>query len=576
MMRALWHRVNFRLCLLSSVRMLAIWGETRYAFLMLISLFAALCAAAVGFVLSRRLARARVAVSIPEVDPAKILSEAKKNADDQRRRGETEAKLVREETRQGFLESLDKMRESLDELSQRLDRKQEQLKTKDDELNEKRKALELREAEVRVRKEKLLPAPKLREEQQEKLHQKLVERAGVDEAEMVASLIDNKIQEANLAATQKKLTVEEDAKVDAERRAKRIIGLSNERFNMSHQPEKEHPGFRLADPELVEKGGGDAAFKEAFTSATQAELNVSDDGRSLEIRSVDPLKREIGRRTLVYMKTQGVVHTDRIGTVLSRVQKEVDKELDRAAERAVKLLRIKPLEGEVKRLFSRLLYRASYSQNQWHHAVEVAYVCGLMAAEMGLDVRTARRAGLLHDIGKAMTHDHEGSHALLGADVARTQGESEDVANAIGAHHGEEPANSPYAEITAAGDAISGARPGARREIQEAFSSKVDDLYRIATGIEGVERVHIMQGGREVRVFVGERELRANPLPTTGWDAIYGKPGGPQGGGRKFLTDAEMLPIARQIAEQVEEELTYPGQIRITVIRETRAIGVAR
>lgn len=559
---------------------LAIYPLKRYSLDMLLSFVAALVAAGIGFVLSRNLARARIRVTVPEVNPEKILAEAKLKAAEQVKRAETEAKLVREETRQGFAESLDKMRESLDELSERLDRKQEQLKTKEDELNETRKTLELREAEHRVKKEKVLPAPKLREELAEQLHAKLVERAQVDEKEVVQQLVEDKINEANLSATARMLNVEENAKADAERRAKRIISVSNERFNMSHQPEKEHPGFRLADPELVEKGGSDAVFREAFTTATQAELNVSDDGRSLEIRSVDPLKREIGRRTLVYMKTQGVVHTDRIGTVLQRVQKEVDKELEQAALRATKILHLKPLEGEVKRLFSRLLYRASYSQNQWHHAVEVAYVCGLMAGEMGLDVRTARRAGLLHDIGKAMTHDHEGSHALLGADVARHQGESEEVANAIGSHHGEEPAISPYAEITAAGDAISGARPGARREIQEAFSSKVDDLHRIASNIAGVERVHIMQGGREVRVFVGEREVRAGPLPTTGWDAIYGarhpQQGGPGPSARKQMTDEDMGPIARQIAEQVEAELTYPGQIRITVIRETRAIGVAR
>ncbi len=547
---------------------------------MILTFIAAAIAAVGGWLASRGLARRSVHFQGPGKDPVVIVKTAQDAADQRRRSAEAEAKIARTEAKLSFTESLDQMSRDLTEMSERLERKGETLKTREVQLNERRQTVEGRELLIRARRDQVKPVAAIHAEIGPKLRAKLAERAQIDEQEMAKEIADDRIQDANLYATQMKLTVEEETKGTAEHDAKRIISLSNERFTMSHQPEKEHPGFRLSDPEIVAKVGSDESFVQAFSEATQAEIKVSDDGRTVDVRSVDPLKREIGRRTLVYMRSQGVLHPDRIPTVLQRVQKEVEKELDRAADRATKILRIAPIEGEVRRLFSRLLYRASYSQNQWHHAVEVAFVCGNMASELGLNVKTARRAGLLHDIGKAMTHDHEGSHALLGADVARRQGESEEVANAIAAHHGEEPNISPYAEITAAGDAISGARPGARREIQEAFSSKVQDIERIALNHKGVERVHIMQGGREVRVFVGEREVKADPVhPTgggTGWEAIYGPAVAKARSNEQYIKDEDMFPIARQIADQIEAELVYPGQIRVTVIRETRAVGTAR
>ena len=552
----------------------------QYISVMLFSLLAAAVVAVVGFRLSRAMARRSVRVQLPNKDPQALLKAAQQSADHKRKQAEAEATITRSETAQGFTTSLDQMSKDLSDMSTRLETKAEKLKAREDAMTERRKAVEGRELLLKAKRDQIKPLPELREKHAEELRSKLVERAQVDEKEMVSQLIEARVQDANLDATEKKLGADEAVKADAERRAKRVIGIANERFTMSHQPDKEHPGFRMGDPDIVEKVSKDPSFVQAFTEATQAELNVSDDGRTVDVRSVDPLKREIGRRTMVYMRDQGVLHPDRINTVLQRVQKEVDKELDRAADRAVKLLKLAPLEGEVRRLFSRLLYRASYSQNQWHHAVEVAYICGSMASELGLDTRVARRAGLLHDIGKAMTHDHEGSHALLGADVARHQGESEEVANAIAAHHGEEPNISPYAEITAAGDAISGARPGARREIQEAFSTKVEDIERIALNTAGVQRVHIMQGGREVRVFVGEREVKADPVYSsaqTGWEAVYGSATqAARTGNGGFLKDEDMIPIAQKIASEIEEQLTYPGQIRVTVIRETRAVGTAR
>jgi len=492
---------------------------------------------------------------------------------------EKTASQVYQENKDTLSAPLLQMQSDLQEMAQMLKRKEESLKLRESNLALTKEQLVKRETDIKQKEEQQTPIPKARQEAIAKLRTALFDKAGFSKTEIVKMLVDSKLNDAHLDADKLKLTIEEHTKVYAESSAKRIITISNERFNMSHQPEREHPGFRLDNHEIVDFIGTKTQFKDAFMSATQAEVLLFDDRPIIEIRSVDPLKREIARRTLIYMKSQGLLHEDKISLVLRRVEREVERELEQASDRATKLLHIQPLEGEVRRLFSRLLYRASYSQNQWHHAVEVAFICGMMASELGLDVKTARRAGLLHDIGKAMTHDHEGSHALLGADVARKAGESEAVANAIGAHHGEEPMVSAYAEITAAGDAISGARPGARREMQEAFSSKVEDLERIALNFSVVDRVQVMQGGREMRVFMPEKEIfvdqaqRFLQTQEDGFEPVQKQLKKCQ---QDILNDEQMLPLAQQIANQIEEELTYPGQIRITVVREMRAVGIAR
>lgn len=521
-----------------------------------------------GMALGRIMSRKRLpAITLP-ISAQTRTRQADENSAQMRAEAEKESARIKALTKQNLTEFLEKMAADLGEVGERLKRKEESIQTRESGLSERQQTIAGKEALAKERFATLQSISALKRQAVAEARLKMAQRAGVDEASLIQETVDERVADANLQAVALRLAIEERAKTESESTAKRIISIANERFNMSHQPEREHPGFRIYERAISEKIGSAGAFKEAFIAATQTEINVADDGAYVEVRCVDPLGREIGRRTLEYMNAQNALSEERIAATLSRVQREVDKEMERATDRAVQLLKIGPLKGEVKRLFARLLYRASYSQNQWHHAVEVAFINGMLAAEMGLDVKVARRAGLLHDIGKAMTHDHEGSHALLGADVARQEGESEEVANAIGAHHGEELNTSAYAEITAASDAISGARPGARREIQDAFSSKLADLEQIARAPAGVERVQIMHGGREVRIFVGEQEFDVNTTQ-------FPKNGGHRGA-RTLVTDDELAPMARDIADQIEEKLVYPGQIRITLIRETRAVGVAR
>jgi len=229
------------------------------------------------------------------------------------------------------------------------------------------------------------------------------------------------------------------------------------------------------------------------------------------------------------------------------IAQTLERELMDLGRRAFTNLEIPPAHAEIVALVGRLNYRTSFTQNQWKHAVEAAFLCGMMADELGLDVKLARRAALMHDIGKALTHELDGSHAVIGADYARRLGESEVVANAIGAHHTDEPFSSPYAYLVAAADAMSGARPGARRQMEDNYVARLDDLERITRSFSGIQEAYAVQGGREVRIYVAEDKI----------------------------DDRAAVGLSTEIAKKISAEMTFPGQIRVTVIRELRAIEVA-
>jgi ribonuclease Y len=235
------------------------------------------------------------------------------------------------------------------------------------------------------------------------------------------------------------------------------------------------------------------------------------------------------------------------GAWVDAIRGQLEHEIQGLGRKAFSVLQIPRAHAEIVTLVGRLNYRTSYTQNQWLHAVEASFLAGMMASEMGLDLKLARRATLLHDIGKALTHEIDGSHAVIGADIARRLGEDEIVANAIGAHHAEEPANSVYAFLVAGADAMSGARPGARREHPEGYSTRLEDLERIGACYRGVERCFAVHGGRELRVYVREGEV----------------------------SDLEAVELSSEIAAQISNEMTFPGQIKVTVIRSTEAISVA-
>ncbi|HEY8926018.1 MAG TPA: HDIG domain-containing metalloprotein, partial [Polyangia bacterium] len=295
--------------------------------------------------------------------------------------------------------------------------------------------------------------------------------------------------------------------------------------------------------------GPDDANLRAIESAANIKLVTTDAKDALRLEGLDGVAREVARRTITWLGRHPDAASDpnAVARATRDVSQALDRELMDLGRRAFSNLEIPPAHAEIVALVGRLNYRTSFTQNQWKHAVEAAFLCGMMADELRLDVKIARRAALMHDIGKALTHELDGSHAVIGADYARRLGESEVVANAIGAHHTDEPFSSPYAYLVAAADAMSGARPGARRQMEDNYVARLDDLERITRSFRGVQEAYAVQGGREVRIYVAEDKI----------------------------DDRGSVEMSTQIAQRISAEMTFPGQIRVTVIREMRAVEIA-
>jgi ribonucrease Y len=275
---------------------------------------------------------------------------------------------------------------------------------------------------------------------------------------------------------------------------------------------------------------------------------IDDTPGAVVLSGFDPVRRQIAREAMERLILDGRIHPARIEEVVASVSQEMDLAIQRAGEDAIMKLGLAPMHGELIKLLGRLHFRHSFAQNILAHSVEVAQLMALMAAELRLDVASAKRAGLLHDIGKAVNHEVEGAHAIVGADIAKRYGESDEVVNGIASHHGEVPHNGPYGILVSAADAISASRPGARSETVMTYIKRVEDLERIGMSFPGVEKCFALQAGRELRVMV--------------------QPG--------LVTDEQAYLMARNIARKVEEELQYPGQIRVTMVRETRCVEFAK
>ncbi|WP_328461327.1 ribonuclease Y [Actinoplanes sp. NBC_00393] len=343
--------------------------------------------------------------------------------------------------------------------------------------------------------------------------------------------------------------IETEAKNTADTRARHIVVDAIQRIASEQTAESVVSVLHLPSDEM--KGriiGREGRNIRAFESTTGVNLIIDDTPEAVLLSCFDPVRREVGRLTLEKLVLDGRIHPHRIEEVFDSAKNEVERLCDRAAEEALVDVGITNIHPELVKLLGRLRYRTSYGQNVLKHLVETAHIAGIMAAELGLDVPTMRRAAFLHDIGKALTHEVEGSHALIGADLARKYGEHEDVVHAIEAHHNEVPPQTIEAVLTQAADACSGGRPGARRESLEAYVKRLERIEEIAGGKTGVEKVFAMQAGREIRVMVRPDDI----------------------------DDIGAAVLARDVAKQIEEELTYPGQIRVTVVRESRVTELAR
>lgn len=484
-----------------------------------------------------------------EKEAEKVVKEAAAERETILKDAELKAKELALEATNEAEDELKERRAGLDKIEARLAKRESSLDARAEKLDEKESGVEAREARARETEEANTARAGEIDAREQDVVAELERVAKLSSDDARAEVIDKIVGQAKLDAAQQVRLIEEEAMDEADRRAKKVISVAVQRYAGEFAAERCVSVVQLPTDEM--KGriiGREGRNIRALEAATGIDVIIDDTPEAVIVSGFDPVRREIARLSLEKLIGDGRIHPSRIEEVVNKTEQEVAQKIKEAGERAAFELGIHGLHPELLKLIGRLKYRTSYGQNMWSHSIEVGFLCGLMASELGVNVKLARRAGLLHDIGKALTHEQEGSHALIGGELCRKHGEVEIVRNAVAAHHNEEPQNSVIAHLVIAADALSGARPGARREILETYIKRLEDLERISMGFEGVEKTYAIQAGREIRVLVQNSKVN----------------------------DDQAFVLSREIARKIEDELTYPGQIKVTVIRETRAVEFAR
>jgi ribonucrease Y len=426
---------------------------------------------------------------------------------------------------------------------------------KEQSVEQRAKTLTQRESDISKSEDALRQkSARIQEQQTEaehlvtQLREKLEATAGLTREEAKRSLMDQMVDEARHDGARHIRQIEAEAREEAERRAKKIVAVAIERMSGEFVAERTVSVVHLPNDEM--KGriiGREGRNIRAIEAATGVDLIIDDTPEAVVISCHSPLRRELARLSLERLISDGRIHPGRIEEIVRKAEAELEESVKDAGQKAVMELGVHGIHPELVRLVGMLRYRYSYAQNVLMHSIECAFLAGALAGELGLNVKQARRAGLLHDIGKALTHEVEGSHAIIGGEIARRYGESAKIVNAIAAHHEEVKAETILAPLVDAADAISGARPGARREVLESYAKRLEDLEKISNSFKGVERSFAVQAGREVRIIVDPGQI----------------------------ADDQTVFLARDIARRIEQEMAYPGQIKVTIIRETRASDVA-
>ncbi len=423
-------------------------------------------------------------------------------------------------------------------------------------LDGKLTAVEKRESEARRReqdfakREEGLAGKEAACAKAEREHREALERvAGMTAEEAKKQLIVEMESQARLDAVGIAKRTIEEARENAEREAREIITSSIQRVVRDYVSESTISVVPI--PNDAMKGriiGREGRNIRALEAATGIDLIIDETPEAVIISGFDPLRREIAKVSLERLMHDGRIHPTRIEEIVEKVKVDIDKLMYEEAEKIIFELGLSDFNPELIKVLGRLKYRTSYGQNNLYHAREASYICGIMASELGLDVKLARRGALLHDIGKAVSHEEEGPHAMLGAEIAKKYGESAKIVNAIAAHHEQVEPICPESVLVAAAEALSAARPGARREALESYVKRLEKLESLATGHKGVQKAYAIQAGREIRVIVRQEDI----------------------------TDAESFQLSRELAKKIEQELTYPGQIKVTVIRESRYVEYAK
>ena len=507
----------------------------------------AFVATGIGYFLRKHLAEKKIQNA--ELQAQHILEQAKKETQDRRREAELEAKDLLYRMRQDFERETKDRRQEISNLEKRLTQKEENIDRRLDLLEKKEKEIEARHENLRKQEEAL----KAKDNQ---LHSLIAEEK--DRLQKISSLSAEEAKQILLSRLNEELNAEkavfikrqeEELRSLSDKKAREILSLAIQRCAAEHTVESTVSVVTLPNDEM--KGrviGREGRNIRALEMATGVDVIIDDTPEAVTLSAFDTVRREIARLSLEKLISDGRIHPGRIEEIVEKTKKEMDDKIKEEGEHAAFEAGINGLHPELIKLLGRLKYRTSFGQNALQHSKEVSFLLGVMASELGLDFKLGRRIGLLHDIGKAVDHQVEGTHAKLGAELAKKYNESQEVVSAIEAHHEETQAQSLYGVLAIAADAISAARPGARRETLETYIKRLEKLESIANLFKGVEKSFAIQAGREIRVIVQPEKI----------------------------SDADAVNLSRDIRKKIEEGMEYPGQIKVTVIRETRAIEYAK
>lgn len=479
----------------------------------------------------------------------KILDEARKEADSIKKETRLQAKDQLLQLKADFERETQERRHEFAQIERRFLKKEENLEKKAALLDE-------REVELTKKQKHLTNLEKDLAEKQVHYHKLLAEQnerlerlAGMSAQEAKELLLKTMEREVRIEAARMVKRIDTEAREMADRKAKEIIALAIKRYASDYVAEQTVSVVALPNEEM--KGriiGREGRNIRALEAVTGVDIIIDDTPEAVILSAFNPIRREVARRSLERLITDGRIHPGRIEEIVDKVTQEMEVTIREAGEEAAFDTGVHGLHPDLIKLLGKLKFRTSYAQNVLLHSIEVCYLCGIMAAELGLNEKQAKRAGLLHDIGKAVDHEAEGVHALIGADLAKRYGESPKVVHAIAAHHEDVPTESVLAVLVQAADTLSGARPGARREMLETYIKRLEALEKIARSFNGISKSYAIQAGREIRLIVESEKV----------------------------TDEEAALISRDVAKKIEQELTYPGQIKVTVIRETRSVDYAR
>jgi len=494
----------------------------------------------VGSIIRKKIGEAKIGSA--EAEAERIIEEAIKTGETKKKEQLLEAKEEIVKANKELEREVKERRNELTKLEHRCVAREEALEKRSEQLEKKEDALDRK---IKENNERAAQIEKLRDEQLKKLE----EISGLTVEEAKREIVSQIEEDARFDAAEKLVEIERQFKEEADEKAKNIISLAISRLASDYVAEATVSVVPLPNDEM--KGriiGREGRNVRTVETLTGVDLIIDDTPEAITISSFDPVRREIARLSLEKLIADGRIHPTRIEEMVEKSKKEVEVQIKQAGDRAIFETGVHGINPELVRILGRLKYRTSYGQNVLQHSIEVSLISGMIAEELGVDSTLARRAGLLHDIGKAMTHETEGSHVQIGVDVARKYKESKDVIHAIEAHHGDVEPKTKIAFIVQAADAISAARPGARRENLENYIKRLQKLEEIANTYPGVEKSYAIQAGREIRILVSP-------------DAV---------------SDQQMVVVARDIVKQIESELKYPGQIKVNVVRESRVTDYAK